>query len=152
MDQQHIMTRAERDELYQLSADIRRIADTLMPLEVSARPVTADSVRAILRARRLRDEYLGADFFADPAWDMMLDLLAARLEGTRVSVSSVCIAAAVPPTTALRWIGLLERKGAIERRADPIDARRIYLVLSDAMARKMIDFLKLAQSISGPMM
>ena len=42
---------------------------------------------------------------------MLLDLLAARLERERVSVSSLCIAAAVPPTTALRWIRTLTDKG-----------------------------------------
>jgi hypothetical protein len=41
------------------------------------------------------------DLFADPGWDILLDLYAARQEGKQVSVSSLCIAAAVPPTTAL---------------------------------------------------
>ena len=40
--------------------------------------VTAAQVRDLLRARRLRADFLPGDLFADPAWDMMLDLLAAR--------------------------------------------------------------------------
>jgi len=36
---------------------------------------------------------------ADPAWDMLLDLTAARAESRAVSVSSLCIAAGVPTTT-----------------------------------------------------
>lgn len=101
--------------------------------------VTAAQVRDMLRARRLRADYLPGDLFADPAWDMLLDLLAARLDHERVSVSSLCIAAAVPPTTALRHIKTLTDKGLVERQADPHDGRRVFIALAqtstDAMVR-----------------
>lgn len=85
----------------------------------------------MLRVRRLRDHLVAPDLFADPAWDIMLDLLAARLENNQVSVSSLCIAAAVPPTTALRWIRHLTDRGLLDRQADPKDGRRIFIALSD---------------------
>lgn len=97
-------------------------------------PLRAGRVRDILRARRLRDQFMPADLFADPAWDMMLDLMAARLSGERVSVSSLCIAAAVPPTTALRWIRQLTERGVFVRQADPADGRRVFITLSDESA------------------
>ncbi|MGJ3628472.1 hypothetical protein AB5I41_18845 [Sphingomonas sp. MMS24-JH45] len=52
---------------------------------------------------------------------MLLDLFAAELERARVSVSSLCIAAAVAPTTALRWIGRMasENAGARPRSRRP---------------------------------
>src|SRR3546814_15893799 len=88
-------------------------------------PMTADvaaaegaRVRALIRARRMRDQFFRSELFADPAWDMLLDLMAARLEHKRVSVSSLCIAAAVPVTTALRWIKSLTDEGRFVRRAD----------------------------------
>lgn len=93
--------------------------------------ITASQVRAMLRVRRLRDHLVAPDLFADPAWDIMLDLLAARLENNQVSVSSLCIAAAVPPTTALRWIRHLTDRGLLDRQADPKDGRRIFIALSD---------------------
>lgn len=96
--------------------------------------VTAAQVRDLLRARRIRADFLPADLFADPAWDMLLDLLAARLDGARVSVSSLCIAAAVPPTTALRWIKTLTEQGLVDRRADPHDGRRVFIALADETA------------------
>lgn len=96
--------------------------------------VTAAQVRDLLRARRMRADFLPADLFADPAWDMLLDLLAARLDGVRVSVSSLCIAAAVPPTTALRWIKTLTDQGLVDRRADPHDGRRVFIALADETA------------------
>nr|WP_313801281.1 winged helix DNA-binding protein [Sphingobium sp.] len=102
-----------------------------------ATTVDAAQVRDLLRARRLRDDFLPADLFADPAWDMLLDLLAARLEHERVSVSSLCIASAVPPTTALRWIRTLTEKGYVDRQADPHDGRRVFIALADATAEAM---------------
>lgn len=97
-------------------------------------PLTHADVRAIIRARRMRDQYLPADLFADPAWDMMLDLLAARLSSQRVSVSSLCIASAVPPTTALRWIRQLTERAVFARIDDPADGRRVFIELTDEAA------------------
>jgi hypothetical protein len=91
---------------------------------------SAGEIRATIRSRRLRAQFFQAELFADPAWDMLLDLFAAHLESRRVSVSSLCIAAAVPPTTALRWIGTLHDAELFERRADPQDRRRAYIGLS----------------------
>jgi Winged helix DNA-binding domain len=104
---------------------------TPMPPKIpDAARINAQKIRALLRARRLRDQILPGDLFADPAWDMMLDLMAAQLEGNRVSVSSLCIAAAVPPTTALRWIRQLTERGLLERHADSADGRRVFIALS----------------------
>ena len=97
----------------------------------SSPPAAADLRRAI-RARRLRDQYFGTGLFEEPAWDMLLDLYAAELEGQRVSVSSLCIAAAVAPTTALRWITRMIEAGLFARAPDPIDRRRAYMMLTPA--------------------
>ena len=92
----------------------------------------AKAVRRMLRQRRMREQYFPADLFADPAWDMLLDLYAARLERQPVSVSSLCIAAAVPATTALRWIKTMTDAGLFLREADPHDGRRIFIGLAEA--------------------
>jgi len=97
-------------------------------------------IRRIIRARRLRDRYFDPALFADPAWDMLLDLMAARLEGRRVAVSSLCIAAAVPTTTGLRWIRALGDRGIFVRSADPKDGRRMFVDLSDQAAEAMTDY------------
>ena len=100
-------------------------------------PIDAKSVRSIIKARRLRDSFFDAELFADPAWDILLDLMAARLEGRNVSVSSLCIAAAVPPTTALRWITAMTESGMLLRQQDPHDARRVFIVLSEEVTTKL---------------
>ena len=70
---------------------------------------------------------------------MLLDLTAARVERSRVSVTSLCIASGVPPTTALRWISQMMAAGLLERIEDETDRRRAFIGLSDqavsAMAR-----------------
>ncbi|MEO1044419.1 MAG: hypothetical protein AAFX04_03145 [Pseudomonadota bacterium] len=94
------------------------------------RGLRAADIRQIIAQRRMRDAFFPGDLFADPAWDILLDLYAAYLEKLAVSVSSLCIAAAVPPTTALRWVKLMTRSGLLERRPDPDDRRRVHVVLS----------------------
>lgn len=111
-------------------------------IDASRAPVSAHQVRLLIRQRRLREEFFDAEFFADPAWDMMLDLYAARLERMRVSVSSLCIAAAVPATTALRWIKSLTDAGVFERRDDPHDGRRIFVALGDGATQAMHGYFR----------
>ncbi len=151
----------ERDEarLLRLSEEVARIAKALAelshedrakpngndrrlaeaPLAFRAEPaqapaLQAEHIRAAIRMRRLRDRFFDADLFADPAWDMLLDLMAARLEGRQVAVSSLCIAAAVPPTTALRWIRTMTDRGLFIRHSDPRDGRRVFIDLADEAA------------------
>jgi DNA-binding MarR family transcriptional regulator len=98
----------------------------------SAQHVTADQVRAILRARAQRRKFFPKDLFADPAWDMLLDLYASDLDQSRTSVGSLCIASEVPATTALRWISNLERQGLLTRQNDPLDGRRVWIDLTQS--------------------
>ena len=94
-------------------------------------------VRQIIRQRQARAQFFDGDLFADPAWDMLLDLAAARAEHKRVSVTSLCIASGVPPTTALRWIALLTEAGLLERVEDERDRRRAFIALTDRAADAM---------------
>jgi DNA-binding MarR family transcriptional regulator len=149
--------------LRQLSDEISRIAATLARLSTGpgtnpvdkpepptgeAPAVSIETVRQVIRARRLRARYFDEELFADPAWDMMLDLLQAEIAQHRVPVSSLCIAAAVPATTALRWIKSMTDAGLFKRRADPHDGRRVFVELapqaSDALRRYFKDVGRVA--------
>ena len=61
---------------------------------------------------------------------MLLDLLQAEISKLRVPVSSLCIAASVPATTALRWLKTMVQQGLFMRRADPHDGRRVFVELA----------------------
>lgn len=112
-------------------------SDHPAPSSAAAALPDARLVRRIIRQRQLRARFLDGEIFADPAWDMLLDLTASRVEGKRVSVTSLCIAAAVPPTTALRWIGQMVEAGLFVRVNDDTDRRRAFIALSDEAAAAM---------------
>jgi hypothetical protein len=129
---------ASRDTLDEHVAPIEKI------------PLSAARVRAFIRTRRLREQLFPQGLFADPAWDILLDLFATELNGGQVSISSLCIAAAVPPTTALRWIKIVEETGLIERSCDPRDKRRNWIKLSAAGQKKMRDYFANIESAGLP--
>ena len=160
---------AEAARLQRLNEEVARIAETLArltrgeapprsvpsnntvadrnigyrgpPSEAVAPDIAARDIRDAIRARRLRDQFFGGGLFEDPAWDMLLDLFAAELERGQVSVSSPCIAAAVAPTTALRWISRMSEAGLFERQPDPFDRRRAFMGLSDRASAGMRNYV-----------
>ena len=111
--------------------------------------VTPQEVRRVIQLRQSRSrffgQFIGEGLFEDPAWDMLLDLFAAELEGNRVSVSSLCIAAGVAPTTALRWIARMTDMGLFVRHPDPVDRRRAFMTLSPRASEAMRAYLVAAR-------
>ena len=99
--------------------------------------IYAFRAKQILRDRRAREHLFPSDLFADPAWDIMLDLFAARIEQKAISVSSACIASAAPPTTALRYIRRLVNAGIIDEIPDKADRRRVYVRLTEQAFENM---------------
>ncbi|WP_295526707.1 MarR family transcriptional regulator [Novosphingobium sp. Chol11] len=93
-----------------------------------------------LRCRRHR--FLSADLFGEPTWDILLDLFIAAHEGRRVPTTSACIGAHVPPTTALRWLRILEARGLVEREEDGRDGRRTFVKLSRRGLVAMTGFMQ----------
>ena len=94
------------------------------------RMALAAFARSLYRNRRRRDGLFPPGLFGEPAWDIWLDLFADDAEGREVAVSSACVAAAVPKTTALRYIARLEAIGLVERRPVPGDRRRAIVGLT----------------------
>lgn len=106
-------------------------------------------VRQIIANRQARARFFDAELFGDPAWDMLLDLTAAHAEGARVSVTSLCIAASVPATTALRWLTQMVEIGLFVRVPDPADRRRAFIGLSDKAIAAMSGYFA---SLRSPVM
>lgn len=104
-------------------------------------PIWVELARQTYDDRRRRSKIFRADsLFGEPAWDILLDLFIAAKERRRVSVTSACIGSAVPSTTALRWITILERHELLVREADPRDARRVYVKLSARGYAAMLEY------------
>lgn len=117
----------------------RRPANVRRPEDWAAHGAFA---REMLNSRRLIAHYFDPDLFADPALDILLDLYAAAAEGKKVGTSSASIAAAVPPTTGLRWIARLKAMKLVEDQPDPTDGRRKWLTLTAAAHAQMTAYLE----------
>lgn len=98
-------------------------------------------IQQIIDARNDRAKYFPEDMFADPAWDILLELALAEQQQRRVTVTNLCVGSRVPQTTALRWIKHMTDLGWLVRRNDPLDGRRAFIELSDDTSDRMQAYL-----------
>ena len=91
-------------------------------------------------ARRRLYALFGRRLFCDPSWDILLELFVSTLEGRKVTVSTACMAACAPTTTALRHIAYLVQEGLVVRRPHPADARSTYLELTGPAVAKLTQY------------
>lgn len=145
---------AGKSEIMWLRDEVEQIAQRLASLAQNGLPARRADVsrhrnfehaallRQMIAARQMRARFFASELFADPAWDILLDLARCRCEGRRVSISSVCIAASVPTTTALRWIKGMTDAGLLERVDDPNDGRRSFIDLSDTACAAMNEYIE----------
>ena len=140
------------DDVLRLTDELRRIAskirDAVPARSASATPIRDEEradhlslVEAMLSVRRRIANHFAPDLFADPARDLLLDLYASGLRGKTVAISSACIAAAVPATTALRWIRKLHQADLVEFEKDIDDNRRVLIRLTGNAVARMEGYL-----------
>lgn len=101
----------------------------------------ATYIRELLRKECKRREIGGGELFGDPAWEMLLDLLLAKIEGRLVAVSSACIASGAPMSTALRLVRRLVDEGVLCRLPDEHDRRRHFLAIDPKYEQALIGYL-----------
>jgi DNA-binding transcriptional ArsR family regulator len=109
----------------------------------------AKVVRKIQKARLRRTDFLSSTLFAEPGWDMLLELFASAVEQKRVTIGELCSASNAPQTTALRWIDVLLREGLVTRRPDPLDGRRIHMEITASAYRAMQDYAAQLSGVTG---
>ncbi len=132
MDRQTIAARLE-----DLAIELRSIPNERFETVPSAATLR-NTARKLYKGRRAVDEIFGMDGFAvSPAWDIMLDLYQAQLQGKRISATSACIGGACPVTTGLRWLQALEASRLIVRTRDPDDKRRNDVALTESAVTKI---------------
>ena len=95
----------------------------------------------IHRERSRRANYLPAELFGEPAWDILLDLAYAANASELRSIKAACLSSQAPEATALRYIEQLVGFGLVERIDDKTDRRRKFLRLTALGERKMGEFL-----------
>ena len=114
------------------------LAEILSHAESQSSTATGPTrIRQLIKARRARDNHFAPELFADPAWDILLELFVAYATQQPISVSGLAASAGVPATTALRWICKLEHEGWLARISDPLDGRRTWIEISPAGIQSM---------------
>jgi len=111
----------------------------MAPADVS--PQSLNAARRMVRERLRRGQFFDPGLFADPAWDMMLDIFIAEAEGRETPVMNLCLSSQVPETTTLRWVKTLEQAGIFVRKKDEHDQRRVLVRLSPEAAKAMAVYL-----------
>lgn len=82
-------------------------------------------------ATNLRANFFPQLQFAEPLWDIMVEIYANALAGRQMSVSDACLGMGLSTSTALRCLKYHEGLGLIARSDDPRDARRSFVELSE---------------------
>lgn len=126
--------RLRLDEVADLEAELVRISARRQPCQKELRRLA----RKIYDARRLRDRLLDQKLFGEPAWDMLLALYHLPALGHMITTTGLCCCSAVPLTTALRWLKILEKDGLLER-GPHIDDGRMQLVRLTKEGRALLD-------------
>jgi hypothetical protein len=101
---------------------------------------TKQDLKWILSLRRARSEILGGGLFGDPAWDILLELYAARLRGKTMKLTDLTTDA--PPSTLARWAAVLEERGLVTGHLDPLIPSVLTIELSEFGALKMSRLLQ----------
>jgi DNA-binding MarR family transcriptional regulator len=98
--------------------------------------------KSLIAERSFRARCFTEQDFGEPVWDILLDLYVSGYSSRRVSVTSACIAANVPATTALRYVSVLTSQGVLIRVLDEADARRVFVILSESARQAMREYLR----------
>lgn len=103
----------------------------------SCRPSLGTFAERLRVLRSRRNAVLGVDWLREPAWDMLLDLVAAREEGRAMTTTALCYGSGAPPSTALRHVERLAHAKMIERQGTDDDQRRTIVSLAPDSSKAM---------------
>ena len=118
----------------------RRAAPGGVPRQ-SSRPeeTSLRTLNLLQKLQEARTGIFGEAVMPEPAWEMLAELMRARMAGQHLSVTSLALSSRSPMTSALRRIEDLIQGGLVARMPDPADRRRTYVELTpEGMARMQI--------------
>lgn len=108
----------------QVSAQLVRLAGLLRcmrPDRETPKSVLSDRamVECMISGRQLRRELFDVGLFADPVWDILLELYRANIDRQRITIAKLCDATALPASTAVRYIRALVEERIVVTEAIP---------------------------------
>ena len=99
--------------------------------------LTEDHILSVLLVRRARGNVLGENLFSEPAWDILLELYAAKLGGRSMTLSELARAIDTPASVAARWQAALEDHGLTRSIVELADPCCIHISLTAEGSSKM---------------
>jgi DNA-binding MarR family transcriptional regulator len=121
---------------------VAKAAEPVLPSEEPNEAALVDHANVVLAERRMRRQFLPAELFHEPAWDMLLALFAARDDRMPMNIKALVSMSDAPVTTSQRWIEHLHKLKLIDRVIDPTDRRRVEISLSYAGDQQMKAYLR----------
>jgi CheY-like chemotaxis protein/DNA-binding MarR family transcriptional regulator len=108
------------------------------------------TLKLLQKLQEARSSIFGEAVMPEPAWEMLAELMRARLASQHLSVTSLALSSKSPMTTALRRIEDLIQGGLAARVPDPADRRRTYVELTpEGMARMQLFLEGFARTALG---
>lgn len=128
----------------------RREGGPAAPAQARPEETSLRTLKLLQKLQEARSSIFGEAVMPEPAWEMLAELMRARLAGQHLSVTSLALSSKSPMTTALRRIEDLIQGGLAARVPDPADRRRTYVELTpEGMARMQLFLEGFARTALG---
>jgi CheY-like chemotaxis protein len=135
-------------ELQQIAGTARALAEDLSrafepergkPGDETPEDAALRTLKLLQKLQEARSTIFGEAVMPEPAWEMLAELMRARLMNQQLSVTSLALSSQSPMTTALRRIEDLIQGGLAARVPDCSDRRRTHIELTpEGMARMRV--------------
>lgn len=138
------------DELSQLAGDLSEVArlfDNATPVAAEARP-TIDAMTprqfftSLLELRRMRVRHFRDEAAVRPAYDIVLQLMIARVDGREIALSALLVAASSPAAATRRQIEQLVEARLAERLENAADHQDFNVSLSSEAALRLAELYR----------
>lgn len=118
------------NKLKTAQACIGLAAEMLNSSGVFSRCSSAEVYKFEKRIRAVRNGLFATGYFADVAWEVMVDLFVANVENRKLSIADLAERNDVPLSTLLRYLARMEDDELIYRIPDHHDKRRVFIKLT----------------------
>lgn len=133
------------DELALVAKDAGTASDNASPSPASniAEALSPRAYfEALLRLRRTREQYFGNKLFGEPAWDIMIELMLARIDGQEKKTSELGAFLASSDSERRTFVDALIESRLVERFHNGEDESDDYVALSSEAARRMAELYR----------
>lgn len=132
-------------------ASHREASGEVLPQSAGLEETRLRTLELLQKLQEARATIFGEAVMPEPAWEMLAELMRARLAGQHLSVTSLALSSKSPMTTALRRIEDLIQGCLAARMPDPADRRRTYVELTpEGMARMQLFLEGFARTALAP--